>query len=37
MAAGWPDTGLVVTLADGALPNPESFTNLFKKLAARAR
>ena len=36
MGAGWPDSGLVVTLADGSPPNPESFTNLFKKLAARA-
>ena len=37
MGAGWQDRdGLIVTLPDGTAPNPESFSNLFKKLAARA-
>jgi integrase len=37
MGEGWQnDADLVVTLADGTAPNPESFSNLFKKLAKRA-
>lgn len=38
MGEGWQnaDEDLVVTLADGTAPNPESFSNLFKKLARRA-
>jgi integrase len=37
MGAGWMNDGnLVVTLADGSAPNPESFSNLFNKRAKRA-
>ena len=37
MGAGWMNEGnLVVTLADGSPPNPESFSNLFGKLATKA-
>lgn len=36
MGAGWPNTGLVVTLPDGTPPNPEAFSNLFAKLTRRA-
>lgn len=33
----WVDTSdLVVTLQDGSPPNPEAFSNLFKRLAAKA-
>jgi len=34
MGAGWPAHDLLVTLADGSAPNPEAFSNLFKKLSA---
>lgn len=37
MGEGWQNTdNLVVTLPDGSAPNPESFSNLFGKLATRA-
>lgn len=38
MGEGWQnvDDNLVVTLADGTAPNPESFSNLFGKLSKRA-
>ena len=38
IGASWQDAnGLVVTVADGSAPNPEAFSNLFHKLAKRAR
>lgn len=37
MGAGWQNAGdLVVTLADGAAPNPEAFSDLFRSLAKQA-
>jgi integrase len=37
IGAGWQDrTGLVVTIADGAAPNPDAFSNLFGDLVERA-
>lgn len=37
MGEGWQNAGdLVVTLADGSAPNPESFSDLFGKLAKRS-
>jgi integrase len=37
MGDGWQnDDNLVVTLADGRAPNPESFSNLFQNLTRRA-
>ncbi|CAB4712120.1 unannotated protein [freshwater metagenome] len=37
MGSGWRDLGgHLVTLPDGTLPNPESFSNLFKKLVKQA-
>jgi integrase len=33
----WQDTeGLVVTVADGSAPNPESFSNLFRKIVRQS-
>lgn len=37
MGAGWQNVDdLVVTVADGSAPNPEAFSNTFRKLAERA-